>query len=98
MEVLLSEITCCNCKISFWITKGHDQELSESKKSFFCPNGHSQSYVGESYKTKFERERKASKSWEEDYNDMTDLLKKSENKIKGYKGQLAKIKKKELSK
>lgn len=47
MEVEITRITCIVCKVSFWITTSHKNQLLKTKESFYCPNGHSQSYVGE---------------------------------------------------
>lgn len=60
-EIILSERyvteTCCNCGVSFAMTKGfHDVALREKKnKTFYCPAGHPQHYTGESDAAKAER-------------------------------------------
>lgn len=42
---------CCACGVLFGMTKElHDQRYRD-KSSFYCPNGHSQSYMGKSDKT-----------------------------------------------
>jgi hypothetical protein len=40
------EETCCNCGCTFFITKKHHQLLVDTKQTFYCPNGHTQSYTG----------------------------------------------------
>ena len=52
MDIDIVEMNCCVCGCTFWVTQQHRTELISSKKSFSCPNGHSQSYVGESDKKK----------------------------------------------
>lgn len=54
MEVAIIQETCCHehCGIIFWITREQYDRLQSSKRSFFCPNGHSQSYTGENDKVK----------------------------------------------
>ena len=42
----LSCMCCANCKVLFWVSEGHKDRLRSDKKSFYCPNGHSQSFVG----------------------------------------------------
>lgn len=44
MDIQLSQIDCANCGLSFWITFENDKRLIKSKKTFYCPNGHPQSY------------------------------------------------------
>lgn len=39
---------CFECHILFWIPTQHHDSLYKNKKSFFCPNGHSQHYTGKS--------------------------------------------------
>lgn len=40
---------CCNCGVEFAMTEYFYSERLGDKKSFYCPNGHSQSYTGASY-------------------------------------------------
>lgn len=39
---------CCNCGITFGVTRAFDQARLSDKGSFYCPAGHSQVYVGKS--------------------------------------------------
>lgn len=36
--------TCCSCQIPFAMRKAHQDMLRRTSNSFFCPNGHPQSY------------------------------------------------------
>ncbi len=98
MEVNVKHITCCNCGVSFWIAERHNSDLIASKDTFYCPNGHSQSYVGETEKEKYNRMLKQkneriefySKRVSEEFSEK-ERLKKS---IVGYKGVLGRYKKK----
>jgi len=36
--------TCCTCGIPFGVSKDFNEECRRMGKSFFCPNGHTQSY------------------------------------------------------
>lgn len=38
-------IECCNCAVIFTVSVEFDNNLRESKKTFYCPNGHPQSYT-----------------------------------------------------
>lgn len=55
MDVTIVQETCPNCNILFWISKAHQERLVSTKEGFFCPNGHSASYTGESDKAKIAR-------------------------------------------
>lgn len=39
---------CCSCGVPFAMTEYLKKERLKDKTSFYCPNGHSQSYVGKS--------------------------------------------------
>lgn len=43
---------CPSCHLLFWMSQDHHNRLVSSKKSFYCPNGHSQSYTGKTDKQK----------------------------------------------
>lgn len=36
---------CCSCGITFFVPESLQQEALTRKRSFWCPNGHSQSYT-----------------------------------------------------
>ncbi len=55
MEAETQKISCFNCGILFWITKEFDSRLRKSKKGFYCPNGHCQSYTGETCEEKLKK-------------------------------------------
>ena len=39
---------CCVCGLQFGLETNYNARLRAEKRSFFCPNGHSQRYRGES--------------------------------------------------
>lgn len=41
---MFDSIQCCNCGVVFGVPLGMRDNLRETKKQFFCPNGHPQSY------------------------------------------------------
>lgn len=55
MEVELKQITCVNCNVVFWVTEEHQRQLIKCKNTFYCPNGHPQSYTGDTQDQKIER-------------------------------------------
>ena len=57
MEVKTIQETCCRegCGIAFWIECDYQKRLVSTKRNFYCPNGHSMSYMGESDQQKINR-------------------------------------------
>jgi|ERR1700722_359812 uncharacterized Zn finger protein (UPF0148 family) len=49
-------ITCSECCVSFAITSDHKVRLKRSRRTFYCPNGHSQFYPGETDAEKVRKE------------------------------------------
>lgn len=41
---------CCNCGVEFAMTEDFYNERLGDKRLFYCPNGHNQHYIGESWK------------------------------------------------
>ena len=39
------EIECCNCGIIWGVSSVLNKNWLEMKKTFYCPNGHPQSYI-----------------------------------------------------
>ena len=97
MEVNIIKMTCCSCGVSYWLTTGHQESLVKTKESFYCPNGHSQSYTGDTDKQKYEKELKIQKESKENYRKWYEKEKqKAEERRKsiiGYKGMLGRYKK-----
>lgn len=50
-----SEI-CCACGTPFGIEAGLKRNLTNTHRSFYCPNGHAQSYVGETNEERLSKE------------------------------------------
>lgn len=59
MEVDSKVLTCCHagCGIVFAVPRWWEIKRREDHTSFYCPNGHSQSFSRESDEEKFRRER-----------------------------------------
>ncbi len=47
--IVFKIITCANCAVPFSVTEDFQDDLRRTKKTFYCPNGHSQSYTGEPF-------------------------------------------------
>lgn len=43
-ETSYEEIECCNCGIHFAVPSFYRLKLRETHNTFYCPNGHAQSY------------------------------------------------------
>lgn len=56
IRVTLVAEECCACHVAFGLTSEMQTRLRESHQSFYCPNGHSQAYRGQT-----EAERLAAK-------------------------------------
>ncbi len=54
MDIKLVQETCCHqeCGVPFWIDVELQSRLVSTKRNFYCPNGHSLCYQGESEKQK----------------------------------------------
>lgn len=55
-SVTLETIVCVACGIPFAVPKNYKQALVESHERFFCPNGHGQSYYGETEEEKLKKQ------------------------------------------
>ena len=49
-EITLMVITCCNCGVIFGMgVASHTRFVRDKSLEFFCPNGHPQHFLGESW-------------------------------------------------
>lgn len=55
VETKLITETCCNCGMMFAIPVDLQRKFSEKHTIFYCPNGHGQSYTGETDAERFKR-------------------------------------------
>jgi C4-dicarboxylate-specific signal transduction histidine kinase len=88
--IYMEMIICCNCAIPFMVGRGHRAFLRENHNTFYCPNGHPQSYTGlneeERLKKQLEEQRKRhEKEQQELSNKLLDEMntrKKAEQQLK----------------
>lgn len=85
---------CCNCGILFWITTARDKRYLETKESFYCPNGHSQSYVGKTDKQKLEDMKKEKDKLSIRLREEQANSHSLDMSVRSHKGQISKLKKK----
>lgn len=55
MDIQIAQEICCNCNIVFWLTAEHQRRLKSCHNGFYCPNGHFQSYKGQTDAQKIAR-------------------------------------------
>jgi hypothetical protein len=93
------EENCCICAITFFVPEAFQQEALSRKRSFFCPNGHSQSYTT-SEADRLRKELAAARQREETIKAQreeairlaslqTDLRRSAENSLKRFKKRAA---------
>lgn len=82
--------TCYKCGIAFGLESNYQKELLRSHNSFYCPNGHSQHYIGESEADKLKRQLAAKQDYIESLRKQRDATERSLNATKGH---LTRIKK-----
>ncbi len=89
--------TCCNCGIEFGMFDKWDERLRESHGTFYCPNGHGQSYTADNREEKLRRERDRLKQQAAEKDDEIRRLEQvntlERRSTAAYKGQVTKIKK-----
>ena len=57
MDVTTKLVTeeCCNCGVLFAFPNDLHDVLNRTKRTFYCPSGHGQSYRGESHEAQVQR-------------------------------------------
>lgn len=93
---------CCRCGVVFAMTEDFHQEKlkyrhSDNRRSFYCPNGHSQWYTGETEEQKLKREKKElEETVERERKWRSQAQKRAEHerhRANGYKGHATRISK-----
>lgn len=92
----MAQIFCCDCGVEFHLAESFKKDLITSKKQFFCPNGHAQSYrENEADRLRRERDRLAQQIAQKD--DEISWQRKqreaAERQVTAAKGQITKLKK-----
>ena len=85
---LASPITCCVCGTPF--AMGRELRLSrlDDHRSFFCPNGHAQSFTGPSEATRLKQELQ----WERDTTaSLRGRLDQAEGSLRATKGHVTRL-------
>lgn len=92
VTITLESETCCTCGVVFGIESRHRAELRRKKErtSFYCPNGHSQHYIGDTEADKLRRELEWARSQRDS---ARSALKMTENTLRVVKGHKTRLKK-----
>ncbi len=77
--------TCIQCGVGFAMDEDYYNNRRADKKSFYCPNGHAQHYLGETDADKLHRARAQ-------ITHLQDQKGAAERSAAAYKGQVTKIK------
>lgn len=74
--------SCCNCRVAFAIPTDLMARLRQTHRLFYCPNGHGQSYMGETMAEKLSRELKQEKALHLETSIRADTLEREREKFK----------------
>lgn len=85
-------IYCCNCGAAFAVPDNVHLAWHEKGASFFCPNGHAQSYT-ESMKKKLDRALKDRDRFQGYYNQETDSHRHTKKRLAATQGVVTRTKK-----
>ena len=84
--------TCCACGIEFCMSKDHNDMLRRTKKSFYCPSGHQQSYMGESFEKKEKRLQEKIANQEKTIEDLREFINHVEGRVVRLRAQINRLK------
>ena len=86
---------CCKCGVFFAITKELDAQRLRDREWFYCPNGHTQHYVGKTEEQKLREElatQKKRTEWAHAARDAArDQAQAAERSARAYKGHLTRM-------
>jgi hypothetical protein len=88
-SVTLTGITCCKCGVRFAAPETWVSNRIQSHESFFCPNGHSQSFVG---KTEAQKLREELDKAKRDLEYQRNARLSTERQLSAAKGEATKMK------
>ena len=55
MEIEITQVSCANCNILFWLPSSMVSQLKECHNEFFCPHGHTNYYPAETDAEKYRK-------------------------------------------
>lgn len=86
---------CARCGVIFAITKNLEERRREDHKEFYCPNGHSMVFYGDTEADKLRRQLKNEKQYhewtQESLEAARDVARSADYRARAAKGQLTKM-------
>lgn len=96
-ELDMAFLTCCNCAVVFGFPKDHEARLRQTRQTFYCPNGHGQSFTGKTEAEKLREQLEAVKRTADYLRTDLDRVRAdrdhAQRQVQGYKGAFTKAKK-----
>lgn len=80
--------TCCNCGIEFCMSKEHNDMLRMTKRTFYCPSGHPQSYIGETFEQRLENLKTSIREKNETITRLQKIISESDARISRLRRQI----------
>lgn len=87
-------VSCAACGVLFWLTSGYEKERRTNHTVFYCPNGHTLSFKGETEADKLRRQLKWAK---DDAAQAKARADQAEASRRAYKGQATRLRKQVLA-
>lgn len=78
----LTQEICITCGCVFAIPARLQEQLIKNHQGFYCPNGHPQSYCGETEEAKLRKELRIANEYKAEYIEQRNKLQKQLNDIK----------------
>lgn len=94
------QLRCCSCDVLFCVTVTLHQQRREDKKSFWCPNGHQQSFVRgavDDLREELERKKRSLESLSQRAVQLAERAARAEGAAKRSKRALAKLRRESAS-
>lgn len=85
---------CCECGVAFAFPSTLYEKLAKRKPgtAFYCPNGHAQHYLGESWETKLRREKQRREQMAAQVQDAENRADRERRSAAAYKGAATRLK------
>lgn len=84
----LTVVMCCSCGVPFGIAAEMNKELINNHRSFYCPNGHRQNYIGKTQEEKLKEELLVQKNLVNHHRNEADRKQRRLNALRGQQTKL----------
>lgn len=93
----MAQEECIKCGMVYWVPNGWQEQRKQKHDTFYCPNGHTQFYTGqteaEKLRAELDREKRCCESKSAALANRDEQMEHMERQIRGYKGALVKARK-----